>query len=166
MADDKPPEKPTVELEKPPPWAIALTEKVVQGFTGVDARLDAMEANVEILKNDGQDTKARLIRIETWKDGVDLALTRHSGGVQELGGVVKQASSANLEQDAAIAKIIAEQAEAKKRDEAAQAALAKNTQLTEQGLGLLKTAGKNPAVLALILAAVTYATAWLGHHTP
>jgi hypothetical protein len=79
---------------------------------------------------------------------------------------VKQESQTNLNQDAAIASIITEQAEAKKRDEATQAALAKNTDLTQKGVDLAKTAAKNPVVLALLIALASYVTSWLGHHTP
>jgi hypothetical protein len=149
----------TVALEKPPAWAIALTEKVVTGFSRMDARMDTMESNLELQGGSLVDVGKRMTTLETRVGNIEER--QNTGSLR-----VKQESQTNLNQDAAIAQIITEQAEAKKRDEATQAALAKNTDLTQKGVDLAKTAAKNPVVLALLIALASYVTSWLGHHTP
>jgi hypothetical protein len=149
----------TVQLPAVPPWAIELTRSVKDGFQGVNARLDTVETNLDLQGQQGVDLGKRMTTLETRVGNIEER--QNTGSLR-----VKQESQTNLNQDAAIAQIITEQAEAKKRDEATQAALAKNTDLTQKGVDLAKTAAKNPVVLALLIALASYVTSWLGHHTP
>jgi hypothetical protein len=137
-----------------------LARSVKDGFRGVNARLDSVETNLDLQGAQGVDLGKRMTALET------RVGTMEGRETSSLRPRIEAESKANMEQDAAIAAIIAEQAKAKERDEATQAALAKNTDLTQRGVALAEKASKSPVVLALILAAATYATAWLGHHTP
>lgn len=64
MSDGQPPEKKTVEFAKPPDWAIALTEKVSNGFAAVESRLDVMEANIELQGGSVKDISGRMTSLE------------------------------------------------------------------------------------------------------
>lgn len=97
----RPPEPKTVrDLEIPPPWAIALSEKVIDGFAGVDARLDGVESNVSILVDDKKTMNERLSRIESWRDSeVTARLNANSERV-------RGESHTNLKQDAVISQVV------------------------------------------------------------
>ena len=59
MSDDKPPpEKPTVEIEKPPAWAISMNEKMAQGFA-------AVRVDIAVVADDLRVTKDRVALLET-----------------------------------------------------------------------------------------------------
>lgn len=51
MSDERPPEKPTTQLEKVPAWAVALTEKVQHGFSEVKADISLVANDVSIAKD-------------------------------------------------------------------------------------------------------------------
>jgi hypothetical protein len=78
---------------------------------------------------------------------------------------VRAESRTNMQQDAALATVIMEQGEARKRDEATQALIAANTTITAEGVKLAKSAAKHPAVQALFLALIVFLTSWLTRHT-
>lgn len=165
-------EKPTTQLPAVPPWAIELTTTVKDGFRQVNARLDAVESNLDLQGGSVVDLGKRMTTLEQRVGGVEQRA--NEGSMR-----VKAESSTNLQQDAAIASIVTEQAEAKKRDEAIQAeqaeakkrdgvtqmALAQNTQLTQKGVDTLKAVTSNPALKALAAAAIAFAMAWLAKHT-
>lgn len=161
-----PPEKTTVAFAAVPDWAIELTKSVKEGLSNVETKIDTLSANVDLLQDDGRDTKARLIRLEGWKENVDTRIQTHSVKVRGT-------SENDLKQDSAIATLIVKtttieenQAAAKKRDEALAQALAKNTGITERVETAMTAAAKHPAVIAFLLALVTFATGWLGRHMP
>lgn len=67
----------------------------------VNDKVDTLSMNVEILQEDGKDTKQRIIRIETWKDNVNERLNSNSQRARAT-------SQVDLTHDAAIAKIVTE----------------------------------------------------------
>jgi hypothetical protein len=115
----------TVQLPAVPPWAIELTRSVKDGFQGVNARLDTVETNLDLQGQQGVDLGKRMTTLETRVGNIEER--QNTGSLR-----VKQESQTNLNQDAAIAQIITEQAEAKKRDTATQAAVAQNTRITQE----------------------------------
>lgn len=121
MSDTKesmPAQPKTVELEKPPAWAIALSEKVVNGFASVEARLDTVETNVSVLVDDKKTVNERLSRIEAWKENeVNARLNANSERV-------KGESQVNLKQDAAIAEILTKVRELEQRPDTSALVLA------------------------------------------
>lgn len=99
MSDEKPAEKSTVKLESPPDWAIALSQKVVDGFVSLNDKVESLSQNVEVLQHDAKDTRQRLGRMERELDVVK--------GRQDDGSMrVRQESDVNLKQDAAIGMLL------------------------------------------------------------
>lgn len=94
MNDEKPAEKPTVKMNPPPDWAIALSTKVVDGFNEV-------RADLETVKAEGQRTNLRLTRQEVRMDDVETRLANNSMRA-------KQSSSVDLDHEAKIADVIVE----------------------------------------------------------
>ena len=52
MIDDKPPEKPTLEFEKPPAWAVAMSERMAQGFQKMDANISLVANDLGLVKDE------------------------------------------------------------------------------------------------------------------
>lgn len=99
MPDDKPQNtKTTVEMAAPPDWAIALTKKVVDGFTAVEKRLDAIETNVDLQGNTVRDVQQRMTAQEARLNGVEDRVTNASLRV-------RQGSQVDVSHDAAIADL-------------------------------------------------------------
>ena len=94
-----PDEKKTVEIEKPPPWAIKLTERVSNGFQAVNARLDTMEANIDLQADTTRDVAKRMTSLEERQNALE---TRQA--TQSLRA--KTNSQADLKHDAAIADLV------------------------------------------------------------
>jgi len=148
MSDDKPPMPPqpkTVSLEKPPDWAIALTEKM----NAVHGEVMTVSENVELLQHDAKDTKLRLGRLERELDDVKERQTRNSSGV-------RSASEVDAKHDAAIGALVADVADVKSM-------LADNNNATDKILAHASSwAQKHPAVttafVQFVLAALAYAT--------
>lgn len=139
---DKPPnEKPTVALDKPPPWAIALTERVVQGFANTEARFDRTDANIEVVSNDLKVTKDRVTILEQSR-----ALTSDR---------VKSVSQENLDQNAAIAHVIT------KIDALDAKVESKTAEQTAQLLARFDSALKNPVVKMIGSAILAAVATWL-----
>lgn len=155
---DQPPERPTQELEKVPAWAVKLTEKVI-----------AIDNAMAVAKQDTQDFRKdvceHLHTLDDRTQGMADQLVEVTTRVAQHSMTVKGESKTNLNQDAAIASIITEQAAAKERDQAVQASLAKNTELTQKGVSLAESAAKNPVVIGLVVAVAVYFTTYLGHLT-
>ena len=88
---DKPPEKPTLKLESPPDWAIALSEKVDTGFRG-------LRADIHLVANDVGIVRDRVVILEKWKLESEERTQKHSGGLA-------RASEVDAKHDAAIASL-------------------------------------------------------------
>lgn len=104
MSEQQPPEKKTVEIEVPPAWAIALTEKVANGFAHVDSCFHTVEANQKLQGGQMLDLGERMTSIES-----------RVGKVENTGSIrakVNHVSSNDLKQDAAIANVLTKQDEA------------------------------------------------------
>lgn len=99
MSAEKPPEKPTVEIPKVPDWAIALTEKVTQGFAKVEERFDRIEPTVETLVEDSKTSNLRMTRLEVRMDQQEERAKTQSLRVRGV-------SETDLKHDAAIADIL------------------------------------------------------------
>lgn len=141
----------TVEFEKPPSWAIALSEKVAQGFASVDARLGTVEQNVTILVDDKKTVNERLSRIETWKENeVTTRLNASSIRVQSV-------TEDTTKHDVAIANLTTKLVTIEEKTDAQTLIL---TEILNGGKALFK----DPKFLALVAAAYTFAMWWLGKH--
>lgn len=134
----QPPEKPTVELEKPPAWAISLSEKVTTGFAGVDARLDGIETTVDNLVSDGKASNLRMTTLEVKFDEYDKRANTNSMRA-------KQSSEVDLKHEADIA------AEKKAREELAAklADIEKKTDVQTVMLTKAFSLTKDPRVVAV-----------------
>jgi hypothetical protein len=134
---EKPPEKPTVEIQKPPDWAIALSEKVDSGFRGV-------RADIHLLDNSVGAVKERLIVLETWKKETEERTQKHSGGLA-------RASEVDAKHDAAIAQIMTDLKDLKDRPDTTDTIIAavKDGAKTPTGQKLI---GGLVSVLLLVLA--------------
>lgn len=102
--DEKQTEKPTVKMESPPEWAIALSTKVVEGFNEV-------RADLETVKAEGQRTNLRLTRQEVRMDDVETRLANNSMRAQQSTGV-------DLDHAAKLGLALADLAEEKAKREA------------------------------------------------
>jgi len=124
----KPPPLPkqptTVEMPRPPDWAISLTEKVSRGFATVNGRLDALSENVEILQHDAKDTKARIGRLERRADDMDARATTASMRA-------RSASEVDAKHDAAIAHVVTKVSALEEKTDDAIATLAHLRKVTE-----------------------------------
>jgi hypothetical protein len=145
--DDKPPEKPTVELAAPPAWAIDLTTNMKAGFAAVNGRLDTMEANLDLQGVTVRDVATRMTAVEQRQNAMDARQSNNSMAV-------KNESKSNLDQDAAIASIkVAVDDLVTKQD----------TQMAM--LGRIESAGKqiiaNPTVRKVASLAALALTIWL-----
>ena len=166
MSDDKPPPQPTtVAMPAVPAWAIDLTTTVKDGFREVNARLSTVEGNLDLQKEQGVDLGKRMTSIE---ERVGKVEDRANTGSLR----VKQERATNLQQDAPIATILtdasaikAEQEQAAKRDGVTDGAIAENTAITVEFKRTLLSGVRHPAFLALLMAAIVWATTWLGRHS-
>lgn len=118
--------KTTVELQAPPDWAIALSQKVVDGFAGVDKRLDAIETNVDLQGNTMRDVQQRMTSQENRMNELERRQATQSERVRET-------SKADLSHDAAIAEI-----------RTTVQALADRPDTTEQILAAVEKGAKTP----------------------
>lgn len=100
MADEQgPPRQPTtVQMQAPPDWAIALSEKVAQGFNSVNARLDTIETNVEIQGHTAQDLAKRMTNLEERAGKIEDRQASNSMRA-------RSASQVDMTHDAAIAEL-------------------------------------------------------------
>jgi outer membrane murein-binding lipoprotein Lpp len=174
--DDKPPmpkQPTTVALERPPDWAIALSERVAAGFEKVDSlsdNVDTLSTSMETLTHDAKDTRLRLGRMERELDEVKDRQTSQSIRAKEPSQHDLALAAADSQE------IVARKALAQKVDEldakvdAHAVELAANTAVTREVktavTGWLKEHPAIGAALAgLIVSAITWATQWLhgGH---
>ncbi len=137
---EKPPEKPTARIEVPPPWAVAMAEKMETGFRGV-------RADIHLVDNSVGAVKERLIVLETWKKESEERQTKHSGGLV-------RASQNDMKHDSDIAQLMTDVKAIKERDTAGKV------------IAAMKDAAKVPAVQrigsalgALLLLAIAILTA-------
>jgi len=155
--NDEPPKQPTtVEMPAVPGWAIDLTTTVKDGFRQVNARLDAVESNLDLQGGSVVDLGKRMTLMEERVGKVEGASLRPR---------LEAESKTNMEQDAAIATILTDVS-------AIKADLSANTAITQQSNALtvefkksMLSGLRHPAFQALIMAAIAYAMAYLGRHT-
>lgn len=168
MSDEKPPMPPqpittklqAASLESTPEAAKAILDavaKLTDAVGRVDDKVDTLATNVEILKDDGRDTKQRLIRIEGWKEIVDDKLRNNS----ERAKVPSQhdlTNASELSEEISARKALAVEMVALKAETAVQTAM-----LTTLTAGAKKLAA-NPTVhtIAILLGAALIA--WLKGH--
>lgn len=135
--------KTTTALQAPPDWAIALTQKVVDGFSEVEKRLDTIETNVDLQGGTVRDVQQRMtaqeLRLNTIEERVSNASLR-----------VKQGSAVDLTHEAAIAGIkVAVEALAQRPDTGAQV-LAALEKLAEKPMVKRLTSAIIPVLLLAI----------------
>lgn len=85
-------------MQAPPDWAIALTERVTQGFTSVNQRLDTIESNVDLQGVTVRDVQQRMTAQETRMNALEDRQASNSMRV-------KDGSKVDLAHDAAIAEL-------------------------------------------------------------
>lgn len=99
MSSDTKPSMPaqpaTVELEKPPAWAIALMERVETGFRSQRVDSSLLQSDVTVIKD-------RIATLETRVKHVEERQDRGSDRV-------RKESDVNLKQDAALAEVLVTQ---------------------------------------------------------
>lgn len=100
MSDDKPPEKPTVELPKVPEWAIELTKSVKSGISDIRSDMDDVKGNVEMLVGQGRAMAKWRGEMEEWRAEVNVAISRNSSRVRGV-------SANDLSQEAKLGEFIA-----------------------------------------------------------
>lgn len=150
MSAVQPDAKPTVAMAPPPSWAIALSEKVSNGFQSVDARLTTIEGNQTLQGGQVLDIGRRMTEMERRVGGMEDRQTTNSVRV-------KSTTDENLKQDSAIATLVVDVAGLK----TSQAAQTKHLEtLVDGGKALMK----NPKFLLLLAALYAYAMSWLGKH--
>lgn len=143
-------EKPTVEFSAPPDWAIALTEKVTQGFAKTNA-------NIELVSNDLDVLKGRVGNLESARVGDEERARLNSMRA-------KEPSQHDLETASALAQeIVAREALSRKVDAVVAENVAQTAMLTTL-TGAAKKLGSNPTVhtIAILLGAAIIA--WLKGH--
>ncbi len=162
MADPMPPQPSTVQLPAVPAWAIELTRSVREGFAGVDARLDTIEANVELQGGTTRDVAKRMTGLEERVQHIEER--QHTTSVR-----IKEPSEHDLETQRDLAveivarKKLATDVEAIKADTAAQTVI-----LTKLETAASKFAA-NPIVRSIAVMLGTAILTWLaahGGHTP
>lgn len=106
MSAVKPAEKPTVQMEKAPEWAIYINDQMRKGFERVDKRqdaqderLDKIEQQVAISADTYKDHNKRITSLEILREQDEKRAEKAS---QRIG----HESSANLKQDAVIAEVL------------------------------------------------------------
>ncbi len=143
MSDDKPAEKPTVQLAAVPDWAIELTKSVKSGF-------DEVRRDLETVKAEGQRTNLRLTRQEVRMDDVETRLANNSIRA-------KSTTQQDMEQDAQLAQErAAREALAVKVDD-----IAKTNEAQLAILARLDKIASNPTVKLILFALGTIATGYL-----
>lgn len=155
--NERPPEKPTVELAKPPDWAIALSEKVATGFARQDDRLNNIERSVDIAVQDGKENNKRVTLLEVRFDELERRAATTSMRV-------KEPSSHDLEAKKALAdEVDARKALADKVDALDAKTDAQTAMLTKLTDGASKLAA-NPIIRSIATMLGTAILTWLAAH--
>lgn len=174
MSDDRPPEKPTVELERPPAWAISMMERQQEGFTAIENRLDTMETNLDLQGDTTRDVAKRMTGVEERLTKVEERQTSASMRAKQPSDVDIQIKDELTAKVDALTKKTDEQTEAftKKTDEQTEAFKARVDALTAAQTTAIFTkieqAVKTPlgqqllALLTLLIStAIAGITGWL-----
>lgn len=59
------------------------TARIEAKADNLESKVDNVELNMSLLKDDGRDTKSRLIRLEGWKESIEDRVTRNSTRARE-----------------------------------------------------------------------------------
>lgn len=140
----RPDAKKTVDMEPPPAWAISMSEKMVQGFAGVDTRLTTIEANQSLQGGQVLDIGRRITAVEARVGGIEERQNTNSARVG-------RESDVNLKQDAVIAEVLTKVN-----------AIASKPDTTDRLIAEVKDAAKTPLGQKLIGAAVGVALLGMG----
>lgn len=142
--------KTTTELQAPPDWAIALTQKVVSGFADVEKRLDGLETNIDLQGSTVRDVQKRMTAQEDRMNELERRQAHQSDRVRDT-------SKADLAHDAAIAEI-----------RASVAALAERPDTGAQVLAAVEAMSQRPvlrrigsALVPVLMLAISAIGIWL-----
>jgi hypothetical protein len=135
----RPEEKPTVEMDAAPKWAISLTERVNSGF----AEMRVMRHDIDLLVGGISSLKIDVRDLQRWKLASEERQEQHSVRVG-------RESDHNLQQDSAISKLVTDVASLKETQD---------TQLTI--LLKLDKVAANPMVRRVAYAVGTAALGYL-----
>jgi hypothetical protein len=119
MSTDNMPAQPTTtQLEAVPPWAVKLTEKVVGGFSAMEARLDSQDTKLDKAITEGIEANVRLDRVETRLGKAEGRLDIFEERVGRTSVGVRGLSQVDMEHEAKLANALTDLAEEKAKREA------------------------------------------------
>ena len=155
----RPEDKDTREVEVPPAWAVALSERVAKGF-------QTTNANIEAISNDLGVVKDRVQILEKFRNETEERTRKHSGGIARI-------STSDASQNTVLSNLLVKVAETDDRVAklaTTTAAIEIKTDAQTRTLGTISDAvsgfaREHPIVVTsictLIVSACTYVTQWL-----
>lgn len=149
----QPPEKPTVELDKPPAWAISLSEKVSHGFAEVKADISLVANDVSIAKDRIGVVETRVKQLEDRSDTNSIR--------------AKGASEVDLKHEAVIANLVVKATGLEETQAAQTAKLADIEKKTDVQTAMLTKAfslTKDPRVVAVVAFAYFWLRSYAAKH--
>lgn len=156
-------------MNKPPMPEQPKTKEIPRVVPQVPATLEAVLREVRASR---EETRSAVANVADQVSELTERMRKVEERQDQSSVRVRGTSENDLKQDAAIARVLIEQAEAKKRDAEAKKrdedlakALAENTALTDRAMTAAGSALKHPVVVAFLMAAFAFATAWLQRHT-
>lgn len=153
-----PPLPATVEMAPPPPWAIALGQKMESGFASINTRLDSLETSDKVQLNMGHDLQQRVTQLTARVDSHEERL--NTGSIR-----AKANSDIDEKHESAIAGL------SKRVDVCSEQIMSLTAQssATHALVGEAKTAAlnaaKHPLVQKLATALIMLALAWVAYAT-
>jgi predicted nucleotide-binding protein len=153
-----PPQPVTVEMAPPPPWAIALGQKVESGFAAVNSRLDSLETSDRVQLAMGHDLQQRVTQLAGRVDAHEERL--NTGSMR-----AKAISITDEKHDSSIADL------SRRVDTCAEQIQTLTTQsaATHAFVGdardAIASAAKHPLVQRLVTALIMLALAWVAYAT-
>lgn len=149
--------RPTVAIELPPPWAIALTQKVADGFKATEEHFDKQDETLARLANESVSAASRLGRVESTIADYGSRLVVIEGRQDKTSMSVRGVSTSDEGQNMQIASLAVKVDELSGKAVETHAMLATITGLLDKPM--VKRIGY--AFGALLLAALTAGTGYL-----
>ena len=168
MSDEKPPEKPTVEFEKPPAWAISMMERQQEAFADlrgdistIGEKVDNVEKNMGLLTGEVGVVQKEVAVLFQWKTDVDERMRSHSVRARQPSEQDLENASQLAQERAAREALAAEHAEVKKDVQEIKAETIAQTQIMISIRDGAKKLLDRPEVKWLAAALWMAFTAWL-----
>lgn len=163
MSDEKPPEKPTVKFEPPPPWMQEAFARVHEGIAAVETRintrmddqdekLDKCVGGLQTLTNEVERHNGELRGLHEWKGGMEERMNNNSVRA-------RSESKRDDDQDMKFQEL---------ENRITAAVQADNKSARDELVALVKDAAKTPqgqrltnALVSFVVVALTLATGYL-----